>query len=475
MVHSLVDKMAAATDDFSSLVQGLETVVGSAATETTPSNSVHERAPATATTAASATPKAKLLFVSQDTNQPTSYAKVTHYFLKELAALPWLEVVHYAVLPIYNATNIRRPAPAGVRQISALELEKSKSAAAASAATGLGIRELPLVISREAPTVVLIYNDIALTCAYLEEIRRSGLKRTFQLWAYVNQLYTFQPRNYVDLLNRDCDRIFVQSKAWRESLKDQGLTRPCDVLGHGIDTAIIRQIPREIARQAAGIPREAFIFLSMNRNQARSRLDILLIAFVDLILKYPTRPIFLMCVCDKGTDGGYPVFDIFAREIALRGATVDTYSNRLMLATQEGFYSDADITMFYNLADVGVSTADGTGFGLSTLEGMYVGIPQIVPDLVGYRDCCSSANSIMLQPAIRYYLTLTQSPMSGEARAVSPAALTAAMEKYYLEEDLRTAHGAQARESAKKMTWSAAAAPLIRRLERTLQDEMEDA
>jgi hypothetical protein len=455
--------MAAPADEFSNLVENLEAAVAAAPTP------VEKRAVAPAP-AQAPTPKAKILFVSQQTSQPTSFAKVSHYFMKELAAIPWLEVVHYAILPMYNAEKATRPST--VRTISALELEKANNKASI---TGLGIRELPLVISREAPTVVLIYNDIALTCAYLEEIRRSGLKRTFKLWAYVNQLYTFQPRNYIDMLNRDCDRIFAQSKAWRECLKEQGLTRPCDVLGHGIDSSIIRQIPRDIARQAAGIPREAFIFLSMNRNQARSRLDILLIGFIDLILKYPTRPIFLMCVCDKGSEGGYPVFDIFARELALRGASVDTYSNRLMLATQEGCYSDADITMFYNLADVGVSTVEGTGFGLSTLEGMYIGLPHILPDLVGYREYCTPDNSIMIKPSSRYYLPITQSPMSGEAFAISPAALTAAMEKYYLEEDLRGVHAAKARETAKTMNWQAAVAPLIKRIGQLLDDEMEDA
>lgn len=407
-------------------------------------------------------PRTKILLVGTDPNQPTGYARVTHALLQQLAAAGDIDVVHFSI-QTQGESKAGRTVPSSIRQINADELEAPRVKLGAPA-TGFAFRELPAQILKEKPDVVLIYNDLAVITTYLDEIRRQGLKRTFQIWAYVDQVYTFQPPAFVDAINRDCDRIFVFSPAWRTILRGQGLTRPCDVIKHGFDKKLFHKIPKEIARQSAGIPKEAFVFLSLNRNQPRKRLDLLIMAFVELIVKYPTRPIFLMCICDKGDYGGYPLFDIYARELALRGAPVEHFSSRLMITSEYKCHADTDINVFYNLADVGVSTAEGEGFGLCTFEGLGLGIPQIVPDIVGYREYCSEENCLLVKPTTRYYLPGVYSPVGGEAHAVEPSAVAAAMEKYYTEGDLRAVHAARGEETVAKYTWEQAAAQLIRRL-----------
>jgi hypothetical protein len=49
-------------------------------------------------------------------------------------------------------------------------------------------------------------------------------------------------------------------------------------------------------------------------------------------------------------------------------------------------FKDEDINMFYNAADVGINTADGEGSGLCNFEQMGVGVPQVVPDIGGFRS-----------------------------------------------------------------------------------------
>ena len=409
------------------------------------------------------TKRPRLLFIGTDINQPTGYARVTHGILTQLAAAGNVDITHFAIQTQKQTSQAGRTLPPSIKRIDADELEAPRVKLGAPQ-TGFAFRELPAQILKERPDVVLIYNDLAVITAYIEEIRRQAIKRTFQLWAYVDQVYPFQPPPYVDTLNRDCDRVFTFSPAWRTSLREQGLTRPCDVISHGFDPAAFHQIPKEIARQSAGIPKEAFVFLSLNKNQPRKRLDILIMAFVELIVKYPTRPIFLMCICDKGDYGGYPLFDIYARELTLRGAPVDHFSSRLMITSEYKCHTDSDVNIFYNLADVGVSTADGEGFGLCTFEGLGLGVPQIVPDLIGYRDYCSEENALLVKPASRYYLPGVYSPVGGEAQAVDPAAVAAAMEKYYSEADLRAVHGERGAATVKKYTWERAAAGLIKRL-----------
>jgi glycosyltransferase involved in cell wall biosynthesis len=67
-------------------------------------------------------------------------------------------------------------------------------------------------------------------------------------------------------------------------------------------------------------------------------------------------------------------------------------------------FKDEEINLFYNSADVGITTADGEGFGLCQFEQMGVGIPQVLPDIGGFKEFCHSNNSILVKPAVRYYV-----------------------------------------------------------------------
>jgi len=61
-------------------------------------------------------------------------------------------------------------------------------------------------------------------------------------------------------------------------------------------------------------------------------------------------------------------------------------------------FKDDDINVFYNLADVGVNSADGEGWGLCNFEQMGVGVPQVVPDIGGFKEFITSSNSIIVKP-----------------------------------------------------------------------------
>ena len=66
---------------------------------------------------------------------------------------------------------------------------------------------------------------------------------------------------------------------------------------------------------------------------------------------------------------------------------------------------------------------------------MGVGVPQVVPDIGGYKEFCSSENSSLIKPTIRYYLPGAFSPVGGEAVACNPHDVCLAMEEYVLNND----------------------------------------
>jgi len=401
--------------------------------------------------------KIKIMIVSTHTNQMNGYSKVAHNLIQQLSAHPWISVVHFGTQKMVSA-DLGRPYPANVKVIDATALEKDKQA-------GFALVELPSVILSERPDVVLIYNDLSVICAYIEQIRKVVEQRFFKVWAYVDMTAPATPPAMIDVLNRDVDRVFCFTKSWKEVIKSQGITRPVDVLPHAVDPAMFRVIPRDVARQTLGLPRDVFLFTSVNKNIPRKRLDLLIIAFVKVMTRFPLKNLFLLIVADKGDRGGFSLFDIFAREIKREGGTVEMFGNRMMITSKDTCYKDEDINLLYNCGDVNISCAEGEGFGLCTFESMFLGVPQIAPAIHGYNEYCTEKNSLLVKPSLRAYLPQAYGPVTGEVQMVNPDDVAAAMERYVGDDALRAHHAKAGRETCAAYTWESATAVMVKRLQ----------
>ena len=178
----------------------------------------------------------------------------------------------------------------------------------------------------------------------------------------------------------------------------------------------------------------------------------------------------MLIVADKGDRGGYPLFEIFARELKQHEGTVDMFGNRLLIASNDTCYKDEDVNLLYNAGDVGVSTAEGEGFGLCTFEGMSVGTPQIVPNINGYSEYCNDQNALVVKPKIRYYVPQAHSVVTGEAEMIDPEEYSKAMERYVFDDNLRKQHGKLGKETVSEYTWEKCTQILLKRL-KTVQEE----
>jgi glycosyltransferase involved in cell wall biosynthesis len=450
--------------DIPSYLKSLEALVAGS-TGTIPSNNpISTSAPPSLPDSSK---KLRFMLVSTHQHQYTGYSKVSTGIIKQLSGLSWLHLIHYGFQKFPNTPPNYRPYPSNVEVIDAVSLEKPVQ-------QGFGFSALSEVIRRKEPHVLLIYNDMSVVAKFLEEIRKSGIPRNFKVWVYCDQVYTTQLQGYLDILNRDADCVFAFTPFWKKCLKDQGITRPLDVLMHGFDSSQFFPIPREVVRKQIGIPNDAFVLLNINRNQPRKRYDLLIMAFVELVVKYPTKPIFLMCICDKGEKGGWWLFEIYQRELKLRGVPVEQFGNRLMVSSQDMTFKDDDVNMFYNLADIGISTAEGEGWGLCQFEQMGCSVPQVVPDIGGYKEFCKTDNSVLVKPKFRYYLPSVYSPVGGEAFACDPHDICLGIEEYLLDSEKRNNHGRKARETVLAYTWEKATERLIKRLEEEKKEREEN-
>ena len=407
--------------------------------------------------------KLRFMLVSTHAQQFTGYSKVSHCILEQLAKQPWLDLTHFGFQRHPQTPPNFRPYPSNVSVLDAATLESPPQ-------QGFGYQALVDTIRKKQPQVVMIYNDMAVVTRFLEEIRKSGIQRNFKLWIYCDQVYDCQLQGMIDILNRDADRVFAFTTYWKKQLKDQGVTRPLSVLGHGFDPRVFYTLPRELARKSLKLPDDAFVIMSLNRNQPRKRQDIMIMAFVELLVKYPNRPILLLCICDKGEKGGWWLFEIFVRELKKRGVPIEQFGNRLMISSQDMVFKDEDINVLYNIADVGISTAEGEGWGLCTFEQMGVGIPQVVPDIGGYKEFCREDNSVPVKPKYSYYLPSVYSPVGGEAHVCDPHDVCLAMEEYLNDSSKKARHGAKAKETVLGYTWEKAVGELLKCLEMERDD-----
>jgi glycosyltransferase involved in cell wall biosynthesis len=422
----------------------------------------------------------RLLIVGTHLQQTTGYAKVMHGMIHALSAIPWIDLTHFAIQRPQPPTNLKRDYPSNVRVIDAaqLETERRPSDVARMIPPGFAFAHLPQAIRDTQPHIVLVYNDVMIIQEYIQEIRKAQVPRKFALWLYLDVVYPHTNPVFTDMINREADRIFCFTKGWREVLQHQGVTRPIDVLPHAFEATMFHPIAKEAAREAANIPREAFLILSTNRNQPRKRLDILVMAFTELIVKHPEKPIYLMCVCGAGQGqdigGGYALFDIFARELALRNSSVDHFGGRLLVTNTNATHSDEHINIMYNMADCGVSCAEGEGFGLCAFEQMGIGVPQVLSDVIGHREYCEhERNGLIVPVRARTYLPTGYYPIGGEAGIVDYREVAGAIEKYVIDGQLRAHHGKAARETVLGYTWERALRTFTRRLRSTYDDVFE--
>ena len=254
--------------------------------------------------------KKKVLLVGTHIQQFTGYSKVTWNMVKFLAKKTDVEVHHYGFQRAKTNIQDYRPYPSNVVSYDAQAMEQPVD-------QGFGYKRLPEVIKQVQPDVVIIYNDALVICKFLEEMSKqlnADERRRYKLIIYLDQVYQVQRPMFLDIIRREASVVFAFTDKWKTILEKQLLgdaPKPrVRVLRHGYSPDLFKEVDRQKVRQNLGIPANGFLMLNLNRNSPRKRYDLLIISFVELITKYPTKPIFLLCVCDKGEKGGHALFEI---------------------------------------------------------------------------------------------------------------------------------------------------------------------
>jgi glycosyltransferase involved in cell wall biosynthesis len=408
--------------------------------------------------------KKRFMLVGTHAHQTTGYSKVTYNIIQELSKLDEFELFHFGFQKFMNGPPEYRPYPAGVDVYDTTALERS---GAAPQEQGFGFSQLGAYIQKVKPDIVLIYNDAGVICQFLEKVNSSlseAERKSYKLIIYLDQVYLTQRPEFLARINQDADAYITFTEYWKTILQKQGINKRIGVLRHGFDSNVFKPLDRNTLRKKHNIPENVIIFLNLNRNTPRKRYDIVVQAFAQLVARHPTKPLGLLCVCDNGTHGGFPIQEIFLRELQNLNVNPQFHSHKLMISQNPLTYTDELINELYNLSDVGITAAEGEGFGLCQFEAMGVGIPQVVPNIGGFRDYCNKNNSMLVEPKMRLYIANAHSSVGGMAEYVDYKELAKAAEEYIFDSELRKKHGKAAMETVLKYTWKTEVANLAQLL-----------
>jgi glycosyltransferase involved in cell wall biosynthesis len=407
-------------------------------------------------------PKRNVLLVSTHAHQCTGYSKVSYHLVKEIAKDSAIKLYHFGFQKGMASNPDWRAYPSTVEVIDVVEEEKKIG----KSEMGFGFSVLPTEVKRIQPDFIIIYNDASIICQFLDHLEKNLTaeeRSKYKLIIYFDQVYDTQRPQFLGRIDKDAHIYFTFTEYWKTVLQAQGIKKPIHVLRHGFDPTQFVPKDRTALRLKHKISKEAILFLNINRNTPRKHYDLLIMAFAQLVARFPTQHVLLMCVCDNGEQGGYTLLEIFARELTLLKVPVQAHMNKLLLVKQAMTFTDEMINEMYAMSDVGISTADGEGFGLCQFEAMGIGIPQIVPYVGGFKDFCKhDSNSKVVKPIFRTYLPMALGGIGGISELVDPKEVCYAMEEYMLDSELRAQHGAAARKTILEYEWSKEAQSLLK-------------
>ena len=293
----------------------------------------------------------KICFVGTSTARNSGYAKVMANLIKGLKDS--LEIYHYAIHD--SPQKLRTP------EVPTKCVED------------FGFDGLQAYCEQNAIEVVFIYNDIMVVLQYLKEWKPP------RLWVYLDTVGHGIAPPLIKALQENSERIYFLNSYWKEHYNLPNSY----VLDHGVDTTIFKPVDeskKAELRKMLNIPTGSKIILNANRNSKRKRLDLCISGFVQYCKQNPVNNYFLLLMTAK--DGYYDIGNVLCEEI--RKHQHDCSSRIRAIHTDKVNITDERMNEFYNLADYGINTSYGEGFGLTALEHLTLGKPQILTDLPNY-------------------------------------------------------------------------------------------
>jgi glycosyltransferase involved in cell wall biosynthesis len=370
-------------------------------------------------------------------SQYNGYSKVMFELCKELAAYPDIEIIVYGFQNYYDNPSHKRERqlPPNVEVYDAFANEDPKE-------KGFGDKQIEAFVRAKKPDVIVVYNDLIVLSTFLERLDRIQ-PRTFKIVPYIDLVYRNEKTGLINFINQRCDAAIMFTKYWESVIKSQGFAKPTYIMEHGFNRNNYYPVPQAVARSYFNVPDKDFVIVNLNRNQPRKRWDTCMMVFVKFIRNHLGEPIKLLI----GTEltGAWDLVEIFICECRKYGLDPEEAKKHLIIIQNPQKVPDKEVNILYSVADVGINTCDGEGFGLCNFEQAAVGVPQIIPHIGGFRDFFDKDCAMCVPSKWSYYIDSSRDAVGGEAEICDVDDYVSALEQYYTDHELRKKHGETAR------------------------------
>ena len=368
----------------------------------------------------------------------SGYSKVIFNLLKRLSKNTDIDITLYAFQNI-KANNVQREDIPNIKVYDCLENENPNR-------NGFGEKEIGNYLMNNYFDIVIIYNDMSVVSMLMQnvcEVMPVEKRKKIKFVCYIDQVYQYQKERYISLLNEEFHSIIAFTDYWKDVIKRQIKdTTPVYTLCHGIDSNMFYPIPKTVARKYFAIDENSFVYLNVNRNQPRKRLDILCMAIAEIAKRHQslirtnklknkeTKDIKFVMACSLDTNGVWNLPEILLWEFKRKELSPDLINQYIIAVSRPQQLSDQEINILYNSTDVNMSIAS-EGFGLSAMEAGIVGTTSIVSNFGGHLEYLTKNNSIPVNSSFEIYNDGTVDNIGGLVEIVSPSDVADAMWKAY--------------------------------------------
>lgn len=306
-----------------------------------------------------------------------------------------------------------------------------------------GFAKLPAIIQAERPEAIIAIQDYWIVNQWLDITQQLPYRPRFIAYCPVDG-QSPEKHELTRLERADC--IVAYTQFAKAEMILAGIDKHIEVIPHGIDHQSFYPIADKAAiREQLGLSKDDFIVFNGNRLQPRKNIEATIEGFCQFAIGKSNVHLYLH---SEGIRDGYSVSRIYSHYRNLYGLP----EGLLIRAAGNAHpnVSTETLNTVYNLADVGINTAAGEGWGLVSCEQALCGIPQIVPEHTVFPEIWGG-DAYYVKPRLT---TLTRDHLLTYF-LVGASDVAQVLETVYRDQDRAKQMGAkaQARFSQRKFDW----------------------
>lgn len=234
---------------------------------------------------------------------------------------------------------------------------------------GFGVKRTPELLERIRPDVLCVTNDPWNLPAYMKRAGNTPVVASLAV----------DGKNCRGLgLNGLAMAVFWTQFGEREA-KEGGYSGQTRVVPLGVDLDVYKPQDKIAARRALGLSPamdKAFIVGVVGRNQPRKRLDLAMMYFAEWIKSRHIDDAYLFLHVAPTGEDAYDL-DQLGTYLKISHRIIAPKMSRAQIG--EGV-PEVSLARVYSTFDVMLTTTQGEGWGLTHMEGMACGVPNICPD-----------------------------------------------------------------------------------------------